>query len=234
LRKKKKKKKRSENILFSFDCYGTLIDWENGIYNALKIVFERHGIEVEREGILKLYSQIEPELEKEYKPYKVILKMAAERIFDVYGIEATDEEKEVLVRSIYTWKPFNDVKESLVEIKRYGKIAVISNTDEDIIKASIENMGIDFDFVVTAEKVKAYKPSLKVFEFAYKMFGVDKSEWIHVGQSVFHDIVPAKKFGLKTVLIKRRGFGATPEVRERADFEFGELSTFSKSIHEIV
>ncbi len=219
-----------KNILFSFDCYGTLIDWEDGIYNALKPVFKRHGIEVEREEILKLYSQIEPELEREYKPYKVVLKMAAERIFYAYGVNVADEEKEVLVRSIYTWKPFNDVKEALVEIKRYGKIAIISNTDEDIIKASIENIGVHFDFVVTAEKVKAYKPSLKVFEFAYKMFGVDKSKWIHVGQSVFHDIIPAKKFGLKTVLIKRRGFGATPVVEESADFEFPDVRTFSEYV----
>ena len=219
-----------KNILFSFDCYGTLIDWEDGIYNALKPVFKRHGIEVEREEILKLYSQIEPELEREYKPYKVVLKMAAERIFYAYGVNVADEEKEVFVRSIYTWKPFNDVKEALVEIKRYGKIAIISNTDEDIIKASIENIGVHFDFVVTAEKVKAYKPSLKVFEFAYKMFGVDKSKWIHVGQSVFHDIIPAKKFGLKTVLIKRRGFGATPVVEESADFEFPDVRTFSEYV----
>ena len=217
-------------MIVSFDCYGTLVDWESGIFKSISEVLKNHGRSMERSEILKLYSKFEPEIEKVYRSYREVLRLVMERFGEYLGIELSETEKNVLVDSIGYWPIFPDTPSTLKKLKDEHGIAVISNVDDDIFNLTQNAIGVEFDYVITAQKVRAYKPSLKVFEFARKAFKISKDEWIHVGQSMYHDIIPAKKFGLKTILVKRRGFGATPEVHENADYEVDDL----KGILEIL
>ena len=221
-------------MVTSFDCYGTLIDWEEGILRDLGGVLRSHGVDFEREDLLSLYALYEKEIEKDYRPYSEVLVLTAEKVLRRFGLNPTEEEKNVLVEGITSWPPFDDVKTSLEKIKKHSKIAIISNIDNWMIEKSIEKMGVRFDFVVTAEMVKAYKPSLRVFEAAMETFGVSKSQWIHVGQSVFHDIIPAKRMGIRTVRLLRRGYGATPKVEEKADYTFRDLSELAENFERII
>ncbi len=216
--------------IMSFDCYGTLIDWEEGIWNTISKILKRRGIEEKRERILSLYAQIESRMEKKYKPYREILKDVMEEMGKILGIKLNEEKKYALVKSIPHWPAFPDTKDALMRIKEDFRIAIISNVDNDIIKESVKNLGVELDFVITAEMAKAYKPNLRVFKYAQKLMQVDKNNWLHAAQSVYHDIIPAKKFGLRTIWIKRRGFGATPPAYAKADFEFSSLEDLAENI----
>ncbi len=216
--------------VMSFDCYGTLIDWEEGIWNTINKILARRGINKRRESILSLYAQIESRAEREYKPYKEILKEVMGEIGRVLGIELEEEEKYALVKSIPYWPAFSDSKDALMRIKEDFRIAIISNVDNDIIEETIKNLGVDFDFIITAEMAKAYKPDLRVFKYAEDIMQVDKSNWFHTAQSIYHDIIPAKKLGVKTVWIKRRGFGATPPANAKSDFNFLSLEDLANNI----
>ena len=216
--------------VMSFDCYGTIIDWEEGIWNTISKILKRRGMQEEREYILSLYAQIEARAEKEYKPYKEILKDVMEEIGRIIGIMLDEEEKYALVKSIPHWQAFPDTKDALIKIKENFRIAIISNVDNDIMKECVKNIGVDFDYIITAEMARAYKPDLKVFEYAQEFMKVDKEYWLHVAQSVYHDIIPAKKFGLRAIWLKRRGFGATPPANAKADFEFSSLEELAKNI----
>ncbi|EDY36280.1 haloacid dehalogenase, type II [Aciduliprofundum boonei T469] len=215
--------------VMSFDCYGTLIDWEEGIWNTINKILARKGINKRRESILSLYAQIELRAEKEYKPYKEILKEVMDEFGRVLGIEL-EEEGYALVKSIPHWPAFPDAKDALMRIKEDFRITIISNVDNDIIEETIKNLGVDFDFIITAEMAKAYKPDLRVFKYAKDIMQVDKSNWFHTAQSIYHDIIPAKKLGVKTVWIKRRGFGATPPANAKADFNFLSLEDLANNI----
>ncbi len=220
--------------VMSFDCYGTLIDWEEGIWNTInKILARRGGINKGRESILSLYAQIESRAEEEYKPYKEILKEVMGEIGRVLGIELEEEEKYALVKSIPNWPAFSDTRDALMRIKEDFRIAIISNVDNDIIEETIKNLGVNFDFIITAEMAKAYKPDLRVFKYAKDIMQVDKSNWFHTAQSIYHDIIPAKKLGVKTAWIKRRGFGATPPANAKADFNFLSLEDLANNIRSL-
>ncbi len=210
--------------VMSFDCYGTIIDWETGIWNSIKEIIEKRGIKKSRENILSLYAKIESHAEREYKPYKEILKIVMLEIGKELKITINSKEQLALVNSIAFWPPFEDSKTALSKIKKYYRIAIISNVDNDIIDKTLKNLGIKFDYVITAEMARAYKPSLDVFEYAREVMDVDKSQWIHVAQSIYHDIIPTKRYGIKTIWIKRRGYGATSPAYEKPDFEFENLN----------
>ncbi len=181
---------------------------------------------------MKNYAIFEAELEKEYRPYRDVLRGVMREFSRMLNVEITEEEELTLVNTLPDWSPFEDPVESLKRIKKFAKIAIISNVDNDLIQKTVENLGVDFDFIVTAEMVGAYKPSLKVFEYAHGIFNVPKHLWTHVAQSTYHDIVPAKKFGIKAILIKRRGHGATPPVSEKPELEFQNLAELARWVEE--
>jgi 2-haloacid dehalogenase len=217
--------------VISFDCYGTLIDWEKGIISSLRPLFEKYEVDIEDDEILEIYSIIESRLERNYMPYKEILKKIVIKFSDYFDFELERGEENALLNNFPNFEPFEDTNEVLKEIKKRGyKIAIISNVDNDLFELTKRKFEFEIDYIITAQEVKAYKPSKIIFEYALKVFNVNKDEILHVAQSYYHDIIPASEIGIKTAHIKRRGFGAVPRVSSKADYEFDDLRGILKII----
>ena len=216
--------------ILTFDCYGTLIDWESGILTAIRPVLEKHNIEADNEQILELYAKFESKAEKgKYIEYKDVLRKSMKEISKKFGFTPSAKESECLVNSLKNWKPFPDTVTALQKLKKRFKLAVISNVDDDLFAFSAKHLKVKFNFIITAKQVKSYKPSSNNFKFAIKKIGVPTENILHVAQSIYHDVIPAKKVGLSTVWVNRRkgkkGFGATPQASSRPNLEIPDLKT---------
>jgi 2-haloacid dehalogenase len=187
----------------TFDCYGTLIDWELGIGTALSDLWP----EAELERLLQRYYEIEPEIQDDYTgPYRDVMRMALERIAEEEGLAIQSGREDVLAESLPTWPPFPEVPAALGEIRGRGwKIGILSNTDPDLLDASIALLGVDVDVRITAAEAGSYKPKHGHWKKFFDVTGVDKDQHVHVAASVFHDISPAEEMALKTVWINRAG-----------------------------
>ncbi|RLA92381.1 MAG: haloacid dehalogenase type II [Deltaproteobacteria bacterium] len=216
--------------VFSFDCYGTLIDWEKGIIEALRPVLVLHNINLNDDEILMLYAQIEPKVEEgKFIKYKEVLRRVMQEFSKRLGFRLSPVQLDCLVNSLKNWKPFPDTVDALQALKKSFKLAIISNVDDDLFALSAKHLKVKFDWIITSEQTQSYKPSLTIFESAIKKIGVSPKKILHVAQSIFHDIVPAEKLGLSTVWVNRRqgkkGFGATPKARGHFDLEVPDLKT---------
>ncbi|NIM19980.1 MAG: haloacid dehalogenase type II [Candidatus Latescibacteria bacterium] len=217
--------------VLTFDCYGTLIDWETGILAALRSVLAAAGKRVTSDGeILTRYAEIESKLETEaYRTYKETLRMVVDRFGEKMGFEPIGSERDCLVHSLGSWPPFSDTVASLGTLKQRYKLAIISNTDDDLFMKTARTLEVAFDWVVTAEQARAYKPSAGIFEFAFERIGLPRNQMLHVAQSIYHDIVPAKSLGLSTVWVNRRkgkvGPGAARPAIATPDLEVPDLAS---------
>lgn len=203
--------------VLTFDCYGTLVDWERGILDALRPVLVSHGVSASDHEVLESYAEIEPALQGgAYRPYREILVGVVRAIGDRYGFEPDADEEGVLVESIGSWPPFSDTVDSLRRLKSRYRLGVISNVDAALFEPTAERLRVPFDYVVTAEHAGAYKPDPRPFELAIEATDTSQTRVLHVAQSLFHDILPAKSLGFPCVWVNRRagmnGSGATPEV----------------------
>ena len=208
----------------TFDCYGTLIDWETGILTALA----PHSAE----DLLERFARHEARLEAgPYLPYKDVLAGCLRGLGEELGFEPTDEEARAFGQSVKDWPAFEDSPEALAALKRRFKLAVITNCDDDLFAASNRRLGVEFDHVITAQQARGYKPRIENFELAFERIDVPRERILHVAQSLFHDHVPAKRLGMTTVWIDRRqdkpGGGATPPADARPDATFPDLRSFA-------
>jgi 2-haloacid dehalogenase len=213
----------------TFDCYGTLIDWERGLLAALRPVVAAHAISVDDDDLLELYARLEAELESgAYVPYREILARVVDGVGGTLGFEPSADERQALVASIRAWPPFPDTVLALRRLKQRFRLGVISNIDDDLFTSHLE---VDLDWLVTAQQARAYKPSLKPFELAFERIGLPVSRVVHVAQSLYHDHVPAHQLGLGTVWINRRaaqpGSGATPVADATPDLEVPTLAALA-------
>jgi 2-haloacid dehalogenase len=201
----------------TFDCFGTLVDWEKGIPRDLKAgLVTRSGKDpstyYDDNELLRFYSQAEPAAQgTPFKRYREVLELALLRIADAGHLKVKDPE--VLLKGLATWPVFDDVPDALRKLKTKFKLGLVTNCDRDLLPAIEVRLGVPFDVVVTSDSVSAYKPSPKPFEEALARLGVGKDALVHVAQSLFHDVEPATALGLKTVHVDRRGGkpgGATP------------------------
>ena len=208
----------------SFDCYGTLIDWETGILAALAPHLKTLKDPPAPQEILSLYARFESEAERSWRPYREVLRLVARRLFAHLGL---DPEEEVFLVSLPRWKPFPEVNEVLSALKGRGfKLALISNIDLELIKKTLAHFTFEFDALVTAEEARAYKPYEPIFALAEARLGVAPDKILHVAQSLFHDVVPAKKRGFRVVWVRRPGrdpYGATPRVQGSPDWVIKDL-----------
>ncbi len=214
--------------VLSFDCYGTLIDWESGILAALKPVLLSYNKELDEKQILELYAETESKIEKgEFIKYKDVLRRVMQEIGIKLGFNISFSQRECLVDSLKNWEPFPDTVEALQNLKKMFKLAVISNIDNDLFSSSVKHLKVEFDYLITAEQMGSYKPSLNNFKFAIEKIGVSPEKILHIAQSIYHDIIPAKTLGLSTVWVNRRkgkeGSGATPPASGQPDLEVPDL-----------
>jgi 2-haloacid dehalogenase len=218
--------------VMTFDCYGTLIDWESGIASAMGEILRSHGVRLEKDDILELFAKLESRIEAgNFHNYKTVLAKVAEGFGEKLGFIPHRKEIESFSLSVKDWPPFHDSVEALHSLKKSYRLAVISNVDDDLFAFSAKHLETDFDWVITAEEVKFYKPSLNNFYHAIEKIGIPKERILHVAQSLYHDIEPARKIGLKTVWINRRhgkdGFGATPAAKATPDMELPDLRSLA-------
>ena len=215
----------------SFDCYGTLVDWEDGISTAVAEVLKAHGIRRSRAEILALYADMEPRAQdsQTYLEYRHVLHRVMAAIGSELGFECTESDLECLVDTLPDWPIFPDVTGALDTLKRRYKLAVISNVDDDLFARTARALNVDFDAVITAEQARSYKPNRHNFEVAAARMAVEKEAWLHVAESLYHDIGPANQLGITCVWVNRasRG-GATRQTDAVPDLVVPDLATLAK------
>lgn len=211
----------------TFDCYGTLIDWETGLLAALRPVLRAHGSKLRDEQILALYAELEPAAQNPYRRYREVLEEVVRGFGKRLGFQVSEAEARSLPDSLKDWRPFPDTVAALEKLQTRFRLAIISNTDDDLFAGTAPHLRVKFDQVITAEQAGAYKPSLVPFRLALQRLGLPKEQVLHAGQSVYHDVVPAKSIGLATVLVRRRGSGATRVVADKPDLEVPDLQTLA-------
>jgi 2-haloacid dehalogenase len=200
----------------TFDCYGTLVDWNAGIRGELERLF---GVERAPE-LLERYHQLEPEVQAEqYRSYAEVLTLTLERLAQEEGVNLPEGEGRALVDSLPRWPVFPEVPASLEELRRRGwRLAILSNSDRNLIVESEKAIGVPFDLTVVAEDVGSYKPAHGHWERFFELTTADRDGHVHVAQSHFHDIVPANELGLLSVWINRLGdTGDPPPTAELPD-----------------
>jgi 2-haloacid dehalogenase len=212
----------------TFDCYGTLIDWNAGIGGVLERVF---GAEA-APRLLQRYHELEPQFETDgFRPYREVLSLVFEELLREEGLQLPEGEAGSLAKSLPDWPPFPEVPDALRELRSRGwKLAILSNSDRDLIAASQKQIGVPFDLVVVAEDVESYKPAHAHWERFFEATTADREHHVHVAASLFHDIAPAKELGLCTAWINRLGEQADPE----PDRELPDLSGLPDTLDELV
>jgi 2-haloacid dehalogenase len=217
----------------TFDCYGTLIDWERGILNALQPVLAPQAIEAEEDELLERYAKHEAALEVgEYVSYREILARSLRGLCADFGFTPSEQEVAEFSESVGVWPAFPDSAAALRRLAERFKLGVITNCDDDLFARSNKRLGVGFDWIVSAQTARSYKPSLNNFEVAFDTIEVSRERILHVAQSLYHDHVPAKQLGLSTVWVNRRhdrsGFGATPEAKATPDMTVPDMRTLAE------
>jgi 2-haloacid dehalogenase len=216
----------------TFDCYGTLIDWETGLAAAFAPVLRAHGIDADTDDVLARYGRYEAAAEAgPYMSYRDVLAAGLRGVADELGFRPDDAEVEAFSGSVADWPAFLDSADALACLKSRFRLGVITNCDDDLFAASNRRLGVEFDWVVTAQRARSYKPSEHNFEVAFERLGLPRERILHVAQSLFHDHVTAQRLGLTSVWIDRRGdrhgSGATPEAEAAPDATFSDMASFA-------
>lgn len=225
----------------TFDCYGTLIDWETGLWNALQPLISAGQLKIGREEALNVFSRIETEQELETPSlrYSALLAVIHARMAKKWGVHAHADLHDRFGASVPDWPAFPDSAEALAYLKRHYKLVILSNVDRLSFAASNKKLGVTFDAVYTAEDIGSYKPDPRNFAFMLEHLevdlGINKSQILHTAQSLHHDHVPAERAGLARAWIDRRfglsGGGATviPEQKPQVDFHFNGMAELAEA-----
>ena len=206
----------------TFDCYGTLIDWNGGIRRELARVFG----EERADALLHRYHGLERELEADgSRSYAEVLTEA------MRGLGAPAGEEDALARSLPSWEPFPEVPSSLAELRARGwRLAILSNTDPGFLAASLERIGVPVDLTVVASEIGSYKPAHRHWERFFAETGADRERHVHVAASLFHDVAPTRELGLMSVWINRLGERADPEPTR----ELPDLTRLPETLDDLV
>jgi putative hydrolase of the HAD superfamily len=223
----------------SFDCYGTLIDWETGILQSLQPWQAWRGVELAPEALLELFGRHESAVEAEQPTlrYPLVLAETLRRMSAEIGVRPTDRDCTEFGDSVGAWPAFPDTAAALRRLAERFRLIIVSNVDDTSFGRSNRRLGVEFDSVVTAEQVGSYKPALGHFEALFTRLpklGVDRSELLHVAQSLYHDHAPAQRLGLPSVWIDRRsgrnGSGATRAVDVTVALRYTSLAEFADAV----
>ena len=212
----------------TFDCYGTLIDWNAGIRGVLESLF---GAERAPELLVE-YHRLEPEVQAEaFRSYAEVLSLTLERLATENDLTIPEGESRVLARSLPEWPVFGEVPAALAELRRRGwKLAILSNSDRDLIAASQRQLGVPVDVAIVAEEIESYKPAHAHWKRFFELTTADRDQYVHVAASLFHDVAPARELDLNVVWINRLGEEPEPE----PDRELSDLSGLPDALDELI
>jgi 2-haloacid dehalogenase len=213
----------------TFDCYGTLIDWNGGIAGELDRLFGAGA----GTRLLPRYHRLEPEVQSEdpERTYRTVLTLALERLAEEEGLVLPDGEHDALARSLPSWEPFPEVPAALEEARARGwRTAILSNTDRDLIASSKAQIGVPFDETIVASEIGSYKPGHRHWSEFFARTHADRARHVHVAASLFHDVAPCLELGLRSVWVNRLGETADP-VPTR---EIGDLSRLPDVLDALV
>lgn len=219
--------------ILTFDCYGTLINWEAGLLPALHRVFSAHGKKIDDGTLLKLYGDFEQRSEAgPFVVYRDVLASVIGQFGQELGFTPSSEEVHSLARSLSNWSPWPDTVGALRQLKNKYRLAILSNIDDDLFASTRPKLEVEFDEVITAQQAQAYKPSLKLFELALNRVKAPAHRVLHVGQSIYHDVVPAQALGLATVWVNRPsarpGVGAVKQAQATPDVTVSSLAELAE------
>ncbi len=235
----------SDYKVLTFDCYGTLIDWETGIWDALQPVISANGrFDIQREGALEVFASLESALEAESPgmPYPEILARVHHGIAVHFELATLDEWDQAFGHSVPHWPAFPDTADALRYLKHYYRLVILSNVHREGFAASNRKLGVEFDAIYTAQDIGTYKPDHANFDYLLAQLksdlGLEKQDILHTAQSLFHDHVPAKSFGLATAWIDRQrlsesgNWGATASLDEipQTDYVFHSMAEMAAAV----
>lgn len=224
--------------VLTFDCYGTLINWEAGILPALHRILSAHGKNMDDATLLKRYGDFEQRSEQgKFRPYREVLESVVHQFGDELRFTPTAAEARSLPDSLPTWKPWPDTVAALRQLRTRFRLAILSNVDDDLFALTRPQLEVDFDEVITAQQAQAYKPSLKLFELALSRIHAPAHRVLHVGQSIYHDVIPAQALGLATVWVNRPsarpGVGAVKAADASPDLTVTSLAELAEAaVHD--
>jgi putative hydrolase of the HAD superfamily len=227
----------------TFDCYGTLIDWETGMVEGLRPLVSKVGRALSRNEILEAHARHESaqQLQTPGKAYRDLLPIVYRRLAEEWGVPVSWQECVAYGRSVGNWPAFSDSAGALQYLKKHYKLVILSNVDNESFSASNERLQVEFDAIYTAEDCGSYKPSARNFDYMLgnlETLGIQKHEILHTAESMFHDHAPANRHGLASCWIYRRhaqeGFGATmhPGDMPKYDFHFHSMADLAKAHQE--
>lgn len=219
----------------TFDCYGTLIDWETGILEALDDLLGPAGTDRERSARLTDFARFEPRAEAgPFRRYRDVLRDVAEMFGEARSVPVDSHAADEFACSVRGWPPFSDTRDALRALSGRYRLAIVSNVDDDLFAGSAAQLGVPFDEVVTAEQVGSYKPGPRHFDVVLERLGLPRERVLHCAQSLYHDIEPARSLGFTTVWVNRRagrnGGGATPPSSAEPDLEVPDLATLARLV----
>ena len=191
--------------IITFDCYGTLIDWDSGITGAFRDAALTDGLDLDGDRVLEVYHAVEPTVQTEgYRSYRDVLADTARRCAERLDWLLPADRSGFLAESLGNWTPFTDTNKALERLHGLGyRLGILSNIDDDLFAATTRHFTVEFDLVITAQQVRSYKPAHGHFEAARQ--GVSGRRWLHAAQSYYHDVVPARTLDIPVVWINRRG-----------------------------
>jgi len=227
--------------VLTFDCYGTLIDWETGIHNGLQPLLAKHDNPLSKDEALEIYARHEAEQEKATPdmPYSQLLSVVYKRVAKEWGIAVDNQEANIFGASVPDWPEFPDSVEALAYLKQHYKLVILSNVDRISFRASNARLKVAFDAIYSAQDIGSYKPDPRNFEYMLARLktdlGLEKGDVLHTAQSLFHDHATANQFGLASAWIDRRhntdGWGATmpPPGTPHVDFRFESMAALAQA-----
>jgi 2-haloacid dehalogenase len=216
--------------VLTFDCYGTLIDWESGIAAAARFQLGDAVAAHSDEDLIAAFAAVEHDAEVPYKPYRQVLALSLQRMGERLGFAVSDAQAAGFGTSVGQWPAFPDSAAALQRLQQRFRLAVITNCDDDLFAQSERRLGLSFDDVITAQQAGSYKPDHANFLLAFERIAAPRERILHVAQSLFHDHVPAKELGMTSVWIDRRqgrGGGASLDVEAYPDATFTSMAAFA-------
>jgi len=211
----------------TFDCYGTLVDWESGIKSELMDILEEKRSRVNVDELYRTREDLEFELlQSEYRSYREILSLSLKEAFNHHKVPYSNSDGEKLAESVPRWPVFQDAKSALEKLGKKYRLCIISNVDNDIIGKTRDRIGVRFDAIVTAEDAHAYKPSIRPFQIALQRLGSKAGEVLHVSSGFRYDIPPARQLGFRTAWVNRKQEKAPTGLKP--DLQFSDLELLAE------